>query len=97
MPPERFKGKNYSELCDVWAYGCILYQFVTMKMAFDGNNFDDIMKAKYDKKALDKVNPLFRNLILDILTFEDERISINEVCKRLDQVDMKNFSALDMS
>ena len=41
MAPEIFEGK-YDYRCDMWAVGCILYEFITGKVTFDHENDSEI-------------------------------------------------------
>ncbi len=38
MSPETFQNKKYNHKSDIWALGCILYELVTLKHAFDAKN-----------------------------------------------------------
>ncbi|CAN0307168.1 unnamed protein product, partial [Ectocarpus fasciculatus] len=35
MSPEIFKNHPYNDKSDVWALGCLLYELLTLKHAFD--------------------------------------------------------------
>lgn len=42
LAPEILKMKTYSELCDVWAIGIIMYMMLYGKSPFRGKNDDEI-------------------------------------------------------
>jgi len=42
MSPEIFKNKPYSHKADIWALGCVLYEMVTLKHAFDGSSINQL-------------------------------------------------------
>ena len=42
MSPEIFKNKPYNHKSDIWALGCVLYEMVTLKHAFDGNSINQL-------------------------------------------------------
>ncbi len=36
MSPEQAKGRPADKRCDIWAFGCVLYEMLTGKQAFEG-------------------------------------------------------------
>lgn len=38
MAPEMLEGREYDSRCDVWALGCVLYELVQRKRAFEGSS-----------------------------------------------------------
>ena len=45
MSPEQTKGKPVDKRADIWAYGCILYECLTGKQAFQGETVTEILAA----------------------------------------------------
>lgn len=61
MAPEQARGKDAGRASDVWAFGCVLYEMLTGKMAFDGENTAEILagvlKSEPDWNALPSNTP----------------------------------------
>jgi Tol biopolymer transport system component len=45
MSPEQAKGKPVDKRTDIWAFGCVLFEMLTGKMAFAGDNVTEILAA----------------------------------------------------
>ena len=45
MAPEQAKGRPADKRCDVWAFGCALYEMVTGNRAFHGEDVSDTLAA----------------------------------------------------
>ncbi len=45
MSPEQARGKIADKRSDIWAFGCVLYEMLTAKRAFDGDDVSDTMAA----------------------------------------------------
>ena len=45
MSPEQAKGKPADKRSDIWAFGCVLYEMLTGKRAFEGEHVSDVLAA----------------------------------------------------
>jgi len=45
MAPEQAKGYEADRRCDIWAFGCVLYEMLTGSRAFDGEDRTDVLGA----------------------------------------------------
>ncbi len=61
MSPEQAKGKAVDKRADIWAFGCILYECLTGKKAFEGETVTEtlaaILKGEPDWHALPAATP----------------------------------------
>ena len=45
MPPEHLKGKEGGNSADIWAFGCVLYEMLCARRAFDGDSASEILAS----------------------------------------------------
>jgi len=45
MSPEQAKGRTADKRSDVWAFGCVLFEMLTGRRAFDGADMTDVLGA----------------------------------------------------
>jgi serine/threonine protein kinase/Tol biopolymer transport system component len=61
MSPEQARGKSVDKRTDLWAFGCVLYELLTGKQAFYGEDITEILaavvKTEPDWQALPSATP----------------------------------------
>ena len=45
MAPEQAKGREADKRSDIWAYGCVLYEMLTGRRPFDGEDMTEVLGA----------------------------------------------------
>jgi serine/threonine protein kinase/dipeptidyl aminopeptidase/acylaminoacyl peptidase len=68
MSPEQAKGKSVDKKVDIWAFGCILYECLTGKRAFEGETVTETLAAVIRgepnwKKVAEKAERLLRSCL----------------------------------
>src|SRR6516162_939526 len=61
MSPEQARGKEADRSSDIWAFGCVLYEMLTSRAAFEGETIGEILagvfKAEPDWRRLPSETP----------------------------------------
>lgn len=48
--PEVWESESYNEKCDVWSLGVLVYELCCLKVPFEANSIDEMVrKVKYQK------------------------------------------------
>ena len=93
MSPEQARGGKVDERTDIWAFGCLLYELLTGKRAFQGESQTDtiaaVLEREPDWQALPAQTPAkIRELLRQCLRKEpDRRLShIADACRAIEEV-----------
>jgi serine/threonine protein kinase len=93
MAPEQAKGKAVDRRADIWAFGCVLYEMLTGRMAFQGESVTEtlaaVIRAEPDYSQLPAAAPIGVRILLQrcwqkdprqrLRDIGDARISLDEV------------------
>ena len=87
MAPEQAKGREADKRSDIWAFGCVLYEMLTGKRPFDGEDVSDtlanVLKIDPDWSALpSEIPPAIRTLLQSCLT-KDRRRRVADISTAL--------------
>jgi serine/threonine-protein kinase len=83
MSPEQAKGRPADKRSDIWAFGCVLFEMLTGKRAFDGDDVSDtlasILKSEPDWKSwpTEAATPI--RLLIERCLSKDRRERIGDV------------------
>ena len=82
MSPEQARGKSVDKRTDIWAFGCVLYELLTGKAAFQGEDVTDILaavvRAEPDWAALPAKIPSTIRTLLSRCLRKDRRQRISD-------------------
>jgi eukaryotic-like serine/threonine-protein kinase len=83
MSPEQAKGRTADKRSDMWAFGCVLYEILTGKRAFDGDDVSDtlasVLKAQPDWTALPAQTPTAIRRLLRRALEKDSRRRLSDM------------------
>ena len=83
MSPEQAKGRVVDKRSDVWAFGCVLFEMLTGRRAFEGEDVTDtiaaIVRGEPDWKALPADTPPQIRLMLQRCLEKDRRARISDI------------------
>jgi serine/threonine-protein kinase len=103
MSPEQAKGRPVDRRTDVWAFGCVLYEMIAGKRAFEGDDLSDtlasVLRAEPDWSALPTATPATLRTLIQRCLAKDraQRIADMSVVKFLLAEPAFTVSALPQS
>jgi serine/threonine protein kinase/Tol biopolymer transport system component len=82
MSPEHARGKLVDQRADIWAFGCVLYEMLTGRVAFDGEDtavvLARVLEGHADLDALPRV-PLAMRRTLELCFEKDPRKRLRHI------------------
>ncbi len=83
MSPEQAKAKPVDRRADIWAFGCVLYEMLTCKMAFRGESISDtlaaVIKEQPDWSLLPKDTPAHVRVLLQRCLQKDPKQRLRDI------------------
>jgi serine/threonine protein kinase len=83
MSPEQAKGKPADKRSDIWAFGCVLYEMLTGKRCFDGEDVTDtianVLKAQPAWNALPGTTPPTLRMFLRQCLHKDPKQRLGDI------------------
>ena len=83
MSPEQAKGREADKRSDVWAFGCVLYEMLTGRRAFEGEDLSDtlasVLKSAPDWNALPVDVPPPVHVLIERCLVKDRRQRIADM------------------
>ena len=83
MSPEQAKGRPADKRADVWAFGCVLFEMLTGKRAFEGEDASDtlasILRGEPDWKALPRSTPGYIRDVLSGCLMKDRKARLADI------------------
>src|SRR5262249_41321421 len=83
MSPEQARGKSVDKRADIWAWGCVLYEMLTGRRAFEGETVSDtlaaVLRAEIDWAALPSETPPSVRSVLKRCLDRDTRTRFHDI------------------
>ena len=95
MSPEQARGKDVDARTDIWAFGCVLFEMLTGKQAFEGETFTDIaariVSGQPDMGLLPASVPRSVRLLLDSTLNKNQNQRLQHIADMRLFLDQKLF------
>jgi len=96
MSPEQARGKAVDKRTDIWAFGCVLYEMLAGRRAFDGDTTSDtiaaILEHEPDWSALPPTTPPHVAHLLRRMLDKDLRRRLRDIADARTDLDPSNRS-----
>ena len=83
MSPEQAKGRVADKRADVWAFGCVLYEMLSGRRAFDGDDVSDtlavVLRGEPDWNALPPTTPRVIRTLIEQCLVKDRKDRVADI------------------
>ena len=83
MSPEQAKGKSVDKRTDVWAFGAVVYEMLTGKRAFQGDDVSDtlaaVLRAEPDFSKLPSETPAALGRVLQLCLSKEAKRRVHDI------------------
>lgn len=97
MSPEQARGKPLDKRTDIWSFGCLLYEVLTGRQAFEGETISDtiaaILKGEPDWEALPEGTPWSIRALLRRCLQKDPRRRLHDIADARIDIEETNQQA----
>ncbi len=91
MSPEQARGQAVDKRTDIWAFGCVLYEMLTGRRAFEGKTMTDtlalVIERDPDWAALPNQTPLAIRTLLERCVRKDRLKRVHDIADALIEID----------
>ena len=99
MSPEQARGQTIDRRTDIWAFGCVLYEMLTARRAFDRPSVADtaaaILEREPDWSALPAATPVSMRRLLERCVEKDRKQRLRDIGDARYELDAINSAGTD--
>jgi serine/threonine protein kinase/TolB-like protein/tetratricopeptide (TPR) repeat protein len=97
MSPEQARGQAVDKRTDIWAFGCVLYEMLTGRLAFGGDTVSDtfvsILEREPDWAALPAQTPASIRTLLERCLRKDPQKRLHDIADARIEIDERNSAS----